>query len=268
MTQRVLVLGAGGFIGRRLVAALEGAPWAAPIAAGHRSPPGARAAETVRLDAADGAALARVVARADSVVNCITGGADTIVATARALFSAAGGAARAPRVVHLSTMAVYGAVTGIVDETAELRGELGAYATAKVEAERIAASFGGAVVLRPGCVYGPGSVQWSERIARWLTTHRVGDLGAVPVRRISRRRLTLETKLWAPPLKVAELAARRARLHRIRIPPPIPPALLRTWGQEIRLDVRKAQQVLGLSWTPVESGLRETAALLRTASAA
>src|SRR5207237_284416 len=113
-----------------------------------------------------------------------------------------------------------------------------------------------AVVLRPGIVYGPGSAQWSERVARWLHAGRIGDLGAcgdgycnlvhvsdvcaatlkalgtrdaagraynlgspqpptwneyfveygralgaVPVRRISRRRLRIETKILAPPLK-------------------------------------------------------------------
>lgn len=321
MTQRVLVLGAGGFIGRRVVAALAATPWATPVAALHRSAPPAGAVETVRLDAADVAVLADVVANADAVVNCITGGAATIVDTARALFSAA---RRTPRrVVHLSSMAVYGAAVGTVDETAELRSDGGAYAAAKVVAERLAASCEETVTLRPGCVYGPGSVQWSERIARWLTTHRVGDLGAagdgtcnlvyvddvvaailaalrlpriageafnlgspapptwneyfvsfaralgaVPVSRISRRRLTLETQLWAPPLKAAELAVRFARLSRMRIPSPIPPSLLRSWGQEIRLDVRKAQNVLGVAWTPAEAGLHETAGQLRAAAAA
>lgn len=320
MTQRVVVLGAGGFIGQRVVSALAATSWATPVAAGHRSPLAAgRAVETVRLDAADELALAPVMAGADAVVNCIAGGGTTIVATARALFAAAHRAPRAPRVVHLSTMAVYGSAVGTVDETAELKGDLGPYSAAKVEAERMAVSCASTVTLRPGCVYGPGSVQWSERIARWLSAHRIGDLGAagdgtcnlvhvddvvaailaalqlprgagqafnlgspapptwneyfvlfgralgaVPVSRISRRRLTLETRLWAPPLKAAEIAARFARLDRVRIPPPIPSSLLRSWGQEIRLDVRKAQDVLGVRWTPAESGLRETALHLRT----
>lgn len=318
MKQRVVVLGATGFIGRRVVAALAATSWAAPVAAGHRAVLPATLFESVRLDAAHEPSLARALASADAVVNCIAGNAATLVGTARALFAVVSRAPRPPRVIHLSSMAVYGSAVGTVDETAPLNGDGGAYAAAKVETERLAASYGDVVTLRPGCVYGPGSVQWSERIARWLTTRRVGDLGAagdgtcnlvyvddvvaailaalrlpraagqafnlgspapptwndyflsfaralgaVPVSRISPRRLALETRLLAPPLKAAEIAVRLARLP-IRIPPPIPPSLVRTWGQEITLDVCKAQQVLGLAWTPAAEGLRETAGQLRT----
>ena len=323
MKQRILVLGAGGFIGRRVVAALAATPWATPVAAVHRSPPPPGAAETVRLDAADAPALEQAVDFVDAVVNCVAGSPATIVAAARALSAVAGTSPHVRRVVHLSTMAVYGSAVGTVDESAALRGDVGAYAAAKVEAERIAATCGVTVTLRPGCVYGPGSIQWSERIARWLIARRVGDLGAagdgtcnlvyvddlvaaiiaalrlprvageafnvgspepptwneyflsfaralgaVPVRRISGRQLTLETKLWAPPLKAAELALRFARLPRLQVPPPIPPSLLRSWGQEIRLDVRKASAVLGVAWTPVEVGLHETAGQLRATAVA
>lgn len=316
MTQRVLVLGAGGFIGQRVVAALGAASWATPVAALRRAPPAGRTIETVRLDATDAAALKEAMAFVDAVVNCVAGSPATIVAVARALAAAAGDALGQRRVVHLSSMAVYGSAVGTVDETAELRGDVSAYAAAKLEAERISVAAGGVVLLRPGCVYGPGSVQWSQRIAHWLAARRVGDLGAagdgicnlvyvddvvaavlaalrlgvvgqafnlgsptpptwneyflsfaralgaVPVSRISRRRLALETKLLAPPLKAAELAVRLAGL-RVRVPAPLPPSLLRSWGQEIRLDVRKAGTVLGISWTPAEVGLRETAGQLR-----
>lgn len=323
MTLRVLVLGATGFIGRRVVAALAEAPWAVPVAAGHGSAPPAGLFETTRLDAADAPALVRALMGADAVVNCIAGSAATIVATSRALFGAVSRVPEPPRVVHLSSMAVYGLAVGTVDEAAPLRGDGGAYAVAKVEAECLAASCSNVVTLRPGCVYGPGSVQWSERIARWLTARRVGDLGAagdgtcnlvyvndvvaailaalrlprvagqafnlgspapptwneyflqfaralgaVPVSRISRRWLAFETKVWAPPLKLGELAVRLARLRGVRVPPPIPPSLLRSWGQEIRLDVRKAQQVLGVAWTPAETGLHLTAQHLRSVSMA
>lgn len=321
MIRRVLVLGAGGFIGRRVVAALAAAPWARPVAALHRAPLERDDVETVRLDAADPAALQPALNGVDAVVNCIAGNARTIVATARTLFAGAALAPSRPRVVHVSTMAVYGSAVGRVDEGAALRGDHGAYAAAKVEAERCAAGWDDVVTLRPGCVYGPGSAQWSERIARLLQARRVGDLGAagdgacnlvhvddvvaavllalrrpriaghafnlglpqaptwneyfvafgralgaVPVRRIPARRLALEARLWAPPLKVAEIiAARLGRPAGDRIPPPIPPSLLRLWGQDLRLDVRKAEDMLGLSWTPLDAGLRTTAAQLRAA---
>lgn len=319
MSRRVLVLGAGGFIGRRVVAALTAEPWATPVAALHRAPVAQGQVEVVQLDAADPVALQWALRDIDAVVNCVAGSARTIRATARALFAEAAQAPTRPRVVHLSTMAVYGAAVGRVDEATALAGD-GAYAVAKIEAERCAAGWDDVVTLRPGCVYGPGSVQWSERIARLLRARRVGDLGAagdgacnlvyvddvvaailaalrrprlsgqvfnlgspqpptwneyflgfgralgaVPIRRIPARRLALETRLWAPPLRVAEIAARMARFGTARIPPPIPPSLLRLWGQDLRLDVRKAEDLLGLTWTPVDAGLRATAAQMQAA---
>jgi len=313
-SQQVLVLGADGFIGRRVVAALAACDWAEPVAAGRRPPPpSADGLRRIRLDATDEGALAAALNDVDGVVNCIAGSAETIAAGAHALFAAAARSGY-PRVVHLSTMSVYGSATGDIDETAALRGDLGAYAEAKVAAERAAAAYPGAVLLRPGCVYGPGSPQWSERIAQWLLARRVGDLGAagdgycnlvhvddvvqavlrglshpaaegqafnlatpepptwneyfvsyakalgaVPARRVPARRLKLETRVLAIPLKVAEIAARKLHLSMRSLPQPIPPSLARLWQQEIRLSTRKAEGLLGLRWKPVETGLRETA---------
>lgn len=178
MKIRVLVLGAGGYIGQRLNAALAATDWAEPIAAVRRA--GASAARDVRVvDATDRAALAQAIRDVDAVVNCVAGSEQTMVAGARALRSAFDALAdRAPRLVHFSSMAVYGPVTGVVDESAALSAELGPYASGKVQAERLLAERDGVVVLRPGCIYGPGSPQWSERIARLLRAGRIGDLGA------------------------------------------------------------------------------------------
>ncbi len=76
-------------------------------------------------------------------------------------------------------------------------------------------------------------------------------LGAVPVRRITPRRLRLETKLLAIPLKLAEVLLR----GRVPTPPPLPPALLRLCGQDLRLDVGKAERRLDASWTPLAAGI-------------
>jgi nucleoside-diphosphate-sugar epimerase len=112
------------------------------------------------------------------VVNSIAGDGATIVDNARILFAVAGEQARPPRVIHLSTMSVYGSATGLVDERAPRRGDLGEYSSAKVEAERQAATHPNTVVLRPGIVYGPESPLWSELIGRLLLQRRLGDLGA------------------------------------------------------------------------------------------
>ncbi len=311
---RVLVLGADGFIGRRLVGALAAGDWAVPIAAGRRPSAARDGVERLTFDATDAAAVAAAMRGADGVVSCVAGDAPTIEASARALFRPLPDAAR-PRIVYLSSMAVYGSAVGTVDEDAPLREDLGPYGRAKVASERLAADASNAVVLRPGCVYGPDSPQWSVRIAQWLVARRIGDLGpagdgyanlvhvddvveaiglalrepraaaqaynfgcdepptwneyfvrfgrllgAVPVRRISRRQLQIETKLLAPPLKIAEIVAGRLRLRGLRLPPPIPPSLLGLWRQEIRLATQKARTELGWRPKPLDEGLRDTAA--------
>ncbi len=299
MPQRVLVLGAGNFIGRRVVVELGASGWATAVAGD---------------DAADEAALARALDGIDAVANCFIGKASEISAGARTLFAAAARSARKPRIVHLSSMSVYGGVSGTVDETAPLSSRRGAYAWAKVAAEGFAAGYPNSVILRPGCEYGPECPQWSVRIADWLISGRLGDLGAqgdgycnllyiddlaaavlsclklpklatavfnlsapnpptwneylirygralkaVPIRRISQRRLKIETRLLAPPLKVLELALGAAKLGAHRVPPAMPPSLLRLMAQEIKLDVSRAERVLGLRFTPLDEGLQKTA---------
>ena len=309
MKQRIVVLGASGFIGRHIVSALAASDWAAPVAAGHlRASGDTTGVETLRVDARSETELSPVLAGAIGVVNCIAGSTGTIVDGARALFDITARMAAPPRVIHFSSMAVYGSAVGTVDETAELCGDLGPYSAAKVAAEALARSHRHVVSLRPGCVYGGGSPQWSERVARWLRAFRLGDLGpagdgicnlvhiddvvaatlralrspdaggqafnlamsssptwneyfvayacalgAVPVRRISRLRLQLEGKLLAPPLKIAEILAHKAHLP--LPPPPVPPSLLRAFRQELRIDSRKAERVLGMQWTPLARGL-------------
>lgn len=316
MSQRILVLGADGFIGRRVVAALARSDWACPVAVGRRERPAAPGVTRLCCDATDESALARALADADGVVNCVASAPETMVRGAEILFRAA--LARAPAIVHFSSMAVYGSAEGDLDESAPLSGDVGAYAAAKVETERHAARYPNAVVLRPGCVYGPGSQQWSGRIARWLLARRIGDLGAggdgcanlvhvadvatatlealrrpetrgraynlamadapdwneyffrfakalgaVPVARRSERRMALEAKLIAPPLKIAEVLARRLGMRVGGLPEPIPPSLLRLWRQDIRLISRRAERDLGLGWTDLGRGLAETADWVR-----
>ena len=309
MTRSVLVLGAGGFIGRRVIQILAAADGVSPIAAGRTiSAASAAGVPIERLDASDATALQAALRKVDAVVNCVAGPAMGPVA--EALFRSAG----AMPVVYLSSMAVYGNAEGLISETAPLTAEQGDYAAAKLAGERLAENCPGAVVLRPGCVYGPGSTQWSLRIARLLKARRIGDLGAggdgianlvhvedvaravlaalqtpqaqgqafnlamadaptwndyflqfakalgaVPLARLSEKRQKIETKLLAPPLKILEILAGKAGLASL-VPPLAPPSLARLWRQEIRLSSRKAEQVLGLAWTPLEQGVAEAAA--------
>lgn len=179
MTHSVLVLGAGGFIGRRIVAAL--AATGHTVRAGVRDGRGTFPAGVVPI-AVDATRQAAIEAAADGVeviVNAVAGGGTTIAENATALFAAAAGR----RVVHLSTMSVYGRMTGDVDESIPfdvlLQGDLDDYGRAKLVAEGCArASTAAWTLLRPGIVYGPGSREWSALIGDLLQARRLGDLGA------------------------------------------------------------------------------------------
>jgi len=263
-----------------------------------------------RFDAGDGAALAAALKDVGAVVNCVAGSASDMVRVARVLQACLMAMALPPRLIHFSSMAVYGAGTGSIAEDHALDASISAYAQAKVECEDILAPVADCWLLRPGCIYGPGSTQWSERIARLLEQRRIGDLGAagdgcsnlvyiedvldaveaalrhdslsapravnlamadapswndyfmaygralraVPVPRLPRWRMKLEARVLAPPLKILEIAARRLGL-RLDLPPPIPGSLQRLWAQDIRLDVRAAERLFGLNWTPLATGI-------------
>jgi nucleoside-diphosphate-sugar epimerase len=176
---KVLVLGGSGYIGSRLCATLAASGWATPVSASSRRvTPGVehRRVDTRQLDS-----LTQALHGIDAVVNCVAGDAHSIAQGARNLAEASL-AADCPRIVHLSSMSVYGAQEGQVAERAPLDPTMGWYARAKCEAEQHMAAFaeaGGTVVtLRPGCVWGPGSHLWVGRVGRWLRAGRLGDLGA------------------------------------------------------------------------------------------
>lgn len=174
-SMNVLVLGGSGYIGSRLVAMLREAGLQ-PISASSR----ASGEGTVRVDTRNAIALEQALRGMDAVVNCVAGNRSSIAMGARMLMRAAA-AAGSPRIVHMSSMSVYGDVEGRIDEHAARGPLLGWYDQAKREAEdhmQAYGKFGGnAVILRPGCVWGPRSELWVGRVGRWLRTHRLGDLG-------------------------------------------------------------------------------------------
>lgn len=315
---KVLVLGGSGHVGARLCTMLRDTDWATPVcASSRRSLPGV---ESIRLDTRDAEAMRQALARADAVVNCVAGNASAIGEGARVLAEAAL-AAGCRRIVHLSSMSVYGPIEGCIDEETPLDGSLGWYAQAKCEAEAHVSAFasrgGTAVVLRPGCVWGPGSELWVGRIARLLQARRLGDLGAAgdgwsnlvhvddvcravlaalqtmdagaglraynlsapdsprwneyfvdlalaigatPVRRLSARQVRLDAMLAGPPLKVAEIVAKRVLGHAGLLPVPIPPNLLGLWERHLQLDATRASREWGLAWTPYSVALKQAAA--------
>lgn len=179
---RALVIGANGFIGGRVVAAMARAWGGGAVIAGVRRgvdpaslPPGV---EQRIVDATDPAAVAAALDGVTHVVGSVMGSSAAMIAAARAGADAVM-AGRIARFVHLSSIAVHGERTGQVREDAAFAAPADGYAAAKQEAERIVRrdAPGASVILRPGLVFGPGSALWTTRIAALIRQGRLGDLG-------------------------------------------------------------------------------------------
>jgi len=123
--QRVLVLGSEQFVAARVMEALSASDWATPVP--FSGPPAAWS----------DAHLTGI----HSVFNGTLGRPDAILGHAQALYGALGRIGGEARVVHLSSMTVYGTRTGEVLETAALQSDLGAYGAAQVTAESLAAHY-------------------------------------------------------------------------------------------------------------------------------
>jgi nucleoside-diphosphate-sugar epimerase len=177
---RILILGASGYIGSRLADKLSTAEGTEVVRVARGQRASASQATSLRIDTRDLSALTPALRQCDCVVNCVAGDFDSIAGGARILATAARDAA-CRRIVHLSSMAVYGRAEGQVTEDQEFDPHAGWYARAKCEAEghmrEFAAGGGEVVTLRPGCVFGPAGELWVGRIARWLIAGRLGDLG-------------------------------------------------------------------------------------------
>lgn len=155
MSRRVLILGAGGFIGAQVAAAFDRAGWEVRAAARRpaRSARRAPAFDWVALDFADpDADWAAALSGADAVVNCVgalqDGADDSLIAAhvdgPRRLIAAMR-SARVHRLIHLSAVGA--------DDAAGTD-----YARTKAETERMVAASGlDWVILRPSLVIGRGA---------------------------------------------------------------------------------------------------------------
>lgn len=170
----ILVTGAAGFIGARVceVLHLSGAAEVRPVVRRWSSAArlGRLPLRLVQCDITDPRSVRQAMEGVDRVVHCAVGTpATNIEGTRNVLEAALAGGVR--KVVHLSTVSVYGEARGEVDEDHPLPGGT-VYGDSKLEAERVclaARDRGLAVtILRPTIVYGPFSADWTVEFAQRL----------------------------------------------------------------------------------------------------
>lgn len=210
----IVVTGAGGFLGRHVVA--EATERGLEVRAQQRRGPPAEGVETQMLDLADpaqGAELKTALAGARAVIHCAgavagddaTHARDTLAAT-EALYEAL---PEGVPVILAGSMAVYAGRPGLIDERAaqEVAPERrDAYARAKLRQERIAADHAGrgadTLILRLGALWAPERM-WNAHIGPQLgpVVLRMAGAGELPVVHVAdaARALVMAAERPVPP---------------------------------------------------------------------
>jgi len=173
--RKILVTGAGGFIGGRMVEVFHALGSGSVRATMRRWATGARVGrlpvELVRCDIRDADQVREALEGVTHVVHCAVGEHSSTVDGTRTLLAAAAEAG-VRKVVHLSTVDVYGNVVGEVDESHPLTTTGKAYGDSKIEAEEVCQGFASSglpvTILRPTLVHGPFSGTWTVAYAQRL----------------------------------------------------------------------------------------------------
>jgi nucleoside-diphosphate-sugar epimerase len=180
--ETILITGAGGFVGGTIVEALHfGNEYRvlAGISRWSSAPRIARLPITlVQCDVLKQNELAEAFVGVDYVIHCAVGEREVIVQGTENVLNAAAKAG-VKRVVHISSVAVYGAATGQIDEeTKAPEKTLTTYGDAKVASEEVCKRARvDVVILRPSVIYGPFSAVWTVRNALRLKNGRWKHLG-------------------------------------------------------------------------------------------
>ena len=180
--QKILVTGAAGFVGAWVVESFQLS--GVPVRAGIRSWNSAvrlarRDVEIVPCDVLSSDQLRSAMEGCDAVVHCAVGNEKVTIDGTRNVLAMADELGLR-RVVHLSSVGVYGNAAGIVDEEVKRSGS-NAYAKRKIAAEQVCEQFIArgtpVVVLRPTIIYGPFSYAWTVSFANRLWSGRWGTFG-------------------------------------------------------------------------------------------
>jgi nucleoside-diphosphate-sugar epimerase len=176
MSDRILVTGAGGFVGGRIVEVLHEVKPGSVRAGVRRWSSAARVGrlpvEMVQCDVRAADSVRAAMKDATAVVHCAHGDETTNVEGTRIVLEEAKRAG-VKRVVHLSTVAVHGRVEGAITESSPFAPGPDPYARSKVRTEELCAVYGqgglAITVLRPTIVYGPFSNLWTVEFAQRLS---------------------------------------------------------------------------------------------------
>jgi nucleoside-diphosphate-sugar epimerase len=293
---RVLVIGGDGFVGRGLIAALAGSSWAQPI---EENRVGQLAGQLERVDAVVNCVIGRpadILAAANALypaaiklgrgIPIIHLGSMTVYGSAvgpvvedaplradlgpysQTQLAAEQLAVKYPASIRLRPGCEYGPGcehwTGQIARCLQQHrlGDLGAAGDGYCNLLYIDDLIAAIMQLLPrGDLQGrafnlamPEPPTWNQYFIAFAKA-----LGAVPVQRITGRRLALEAKVLAAPLKIAQMMLSAAGASGEWLPPPLTPSVLNSCRQELCLDSSLVQAELGLKWTPLEVGLARAA---------
>ena len=182
-TLRVLVTGAAGFLGARVVEAMSLSEFAKPVAAirqwSRASQVACHPVEVVICDIMNPEQVDAAVKGVDSIVHCAyTDDRETIVEGTRNLLEAAV-RNRIQKFVYLSSAEAYGSDQGgIITESTQAKPIDGSYGDSKLAAEKLCQQFHDRglkpTILRPSLIYGPFGKSWSVNVAKRLQSGKWG----------------------------------------------------------------------------------------------